>query len=331
MIGPWAHNMSSPFTGIGFGDDSGAPIRAYQLAWFDHWLKGAPEEAAHATPWAWHHVRAEVDEAPVHIFVMGVNRWRDEQEWPLARTRYTALYLASKGHANTLKGDGGLTWNLGKKAKPDQFTYDPRDPVPTMGGAVCCDPKIFPWGPMDQRPVEKRKDVLVYSSDPLKQDLEVTGPVHVVLYASTSAPDTDFTAKLMDVFPSGEARNLSDGLLRVRYRHGLDKNELAEPREVYPLTIDAGVTSNVFLAGHRIRVEISSSNFPRFDRNPNTGRPFADETILKKAQQTVYHSRVYPSHVLLPVISELTSPATSRYGAKRSPTSPAKGLTFQAR
>ena len=181
MIGPWPHNMSSPFSGVGFGNDSGAPIRAYQIAWFDHWLKGTPEEAAHYTahytPWAWHNVRAEVDEAPVHIFVMGVNRWRDEQEWPLARTRYTALYLASKGHANTGKGDGGLAWNFEKKAKPDQFTYDPRDPAPTMGGAVCCDPKVFPWGPMDQRPVEKRKDVLVYTSDPLKQDLEVTGPV----------------------------------------------------------------------------------------------------------------------------------------------------------
>ena len=335
MIGPWPHNMSSPFSGVGFGNDSGAPIRAYQIAWFDHWLKGTPEEAAHYTahytPWAWHNVRAEVDEAPVHIFVMGVNRWRDEQEWPLARTRYTALYLASKGHANTGKGDGGLAWNFEKKAKPDQFTYDPRDPAPTMGGAVCCDPKVFPWGPMDQRPVEKRKDVLVYTSDPLKQDLEVTGPVRVLLYASTTAPDTDFTAKLIDVFPSGEARNLTDGLLRVRYRHGLDKAEPADPGEIYPLNIDAGVTSNVFLAGHRIRVEISSSNFPRFDRNPNTGRALADETILKKAQQTIYHSRMYPSRVLLPVVPELTSPATARYGAKRSPSSPATGLTFQAR
>jgi putative CocE/NonD family hydrolase len=331
MIGPWPHNMSSLFAGIGFGNDSSAPIRAYQIEWFDHWLKGTPEGATRYTPSTWHNVPAEVDEAPMHIFVMGVNRWRDEQEWPLARTRYTALYLAGKGHANTLKGDGGLVWKVEKKAKPDQFTYDPRDPVPTMGGAVCCDPKIFPWGPMDQRSVEKRKDVLVYTSEALKQDLEVTGPVRVVLYAASSAPDTDFTAKLIDVFPSGEARNLTDGLLRVRYRHGLDKAELGEPGEIYPLTIDAGVTSNVFLPGHRIRVEISSSNFPRFDRNPNTGRPLADETVLKKAQQSVYHTRIYPSHVLLPVVPELTSPATSRYGAKRSPTGPAKGLTFQAR
>jgi len=327
MIGPWPHNMSSAFAGVAFGNDSGAPIRAYQIAWFDHWLKGAPEEALRYTPFSWHTARAEVDEAPVHIFVMGVNRWRDEQEWPLARTRYTAFYLTSKGHANTGKGDGALVGTLGKKAKPDQFLYDPRDPVPTMGGAVCCDPKVFPWGPMDQRPVEKRKDVLVYTSDPMKQDLEVTGPVKVVLYASSSAPDTDFTAKLIDVFPSGEARNLTDGLLRVRYRNGLEKAELSRPGEIYPLTIDAGVTSNVFLEGHRIRVEISSSNFPRFDRNPNTGRTLADETVLKKAQQTVYHSRVYASHVLLPVVPEFAPSAT----AKKTPLSQGKGLMFQAR
>jgi putative CocE/NonD family hydrolase len=166
----------------------------------------------------------------------------------------------------------------------------------------------------------------------LKQDLEVTGSIQVVLYASTSAPDTDFTAKLVDVFPTGEARNLTDGVLRMRYRRGLDKAELAQPGEVYPLTIDAGVTSNVFLKGHSIRVEISSSNFPRFDRNPNTGRSVADETSLNKAAQTVYHGAMYPSHVLLPVVpaagQELTSAIGSRYGAKGSP---AKSLASQAR
>jgi putative CocE/NonD family hydrolase len=324
MIGPWPHNMSSAFAGIAFGNDSSAPIRSYQLAWFDHWLKGSPEDAERYTPSTWHRTRAEVDEAPAHIFVMGANRWRDEQEWPLARTRYTPLYLTSKGHANSLKGDGALAWRVERKDKPDHFTYDPRDPVPTMGGAVCCDPKVFPWGPMDQRLIEKRKDVLVYTSEPLKQDLEVTGPIRVELYASTSARDTDFTAKLIDVFPSGEARNLTDGLLRVRYRHGVEKPELATPDEILTLTVDAGVTSNVFLAGHSIRLEISSSNFPRFDRNPNTGGSLADETVLKKAQQTIFHDRLRASHILLPVVPELTSPATSRYGAKRSFTSQAR-------
>ena len=181
LIGPWAHNMSTPFSGINFGDDSSAPIRAYQIEWFDHWLKGTPEDAKRYSNEAWHQVRSLVDEAPVHLFVMGVNRWRDEQEWPLARTRYTPLYLVSKGHANTLKGDGKLEWKLEKKAKADNFSYDPRNPVPTRGGAVCCDPKIFPWGPMDQRAVEGRPDVLVYTTAPLKDDLEVTGPIRVML------------------------------------------------------------------------------------------------------------------------------------------------------
>src|SRR5579863_736883 len=249
MIGPWAHNMSTKLS-ADFGADASAPIRSYQIEWFDHWLKGTPEEALRYSPATWHHTRSEMDEAPVHIFVMGVNRWRDEQEWPLARTRYTPLYLASKGRANSLNGDGALDWKI-KKGKPDQYTYDPRSPVPTTGGAVCCDPKIFPWGPVDQSSVEKRSDVLVYTSAPLKQPIEVTGPIQVSLYASTSALDTDFTAKLVDVFPSGEARNLTDGILRARYHRSIEKPELLHPGEIYPLTIDTGVTSNVFLAGHR--------------------------------------------------------------------------------
>ncbi|HUA17625.1 MAG TPA: CocE/NonD family hydrolase [Bryobacteraceae bacterium] len=317
MIGPWAHNMSTPFAGVGFGSDSSAPIRSYQIEWFDHWLKGEPDEAASYTPEMWHETRGEVDRAPVHIFVMGVNRWRDEPQWPLARAKSTPFYLESRRGANSLGGDGALDWKLAKSRSRDQFTYDPRNPVPTRGGAVCCNPKIFPWGPMDQRPVERRKDVLVYTSAPLKQDLEVTGPIRVVLYASTSAPDTDFTAKLVDVFPNGEARNLTDGILRVRYRDGLDEAELARPGEVYRLKIDAGVTSNVFLRGHSLRVEISSSNFPRFDRNANTGRAFANETIFKKAQQLVYHSPQYPSYVLLPVIPEAETEARELHSRVR--------------
>jgi len=334
IIGPWPHNMSDPFSGVSFGDDSGSPIRAYQIEWFDHWLKGTPEQAENYEPETWHQVRAEVDEAPMHIFVMGVNRWRDEQEWPLARARNTPLYLVSNGHANTLKGTGTLDWKITRSSEPDRFTYDPHSPVPTMGGAVCCDPKVFPWGPMDQRAVEKRDDVLVYTTERLKRDLEVTGPIKVMLYVSSSALDTDFTAKLVDVFPNGEARNLTDGILRLRYRDGLDKAVLAEPGEIYPIVIDAGVTSNVFLAGHSIRVEISSSNFPRFDRNSNTGGSIADETHLEKAHQTIYHEAIYPSHVLLPVVPvphELTSKSATRYGSKKSQVGSSKGLTFQAR
>jgi len=233
---------------------------------------------------------------------MGANQWRDEHEWPLARTKMTSLYFGSKGRANTRTGDGALSARPPRRAPPDRFEFDPRNPVATTGGAICCNPKFSAWGPMDQRAVEMRPDVLVFTSTPVNEDLEVTGVVRVVLYAATSAPDTDFTAKLVDVFPTGEARNLTDGILRLRYRTSLEKSELAHPGEIYKLTIDAGVTSNVFLKGHRVRLEISSSNFPRFDRNPNTGRTIADETILRKASQTIYHDKAHPSRVELPVI-----------------------------
>jgi uncharacterized protein len=303
MIGPWAHNMSSKLD-ADFGNDASAPVRAYQIEWFDHWLKGEPDDEPEYKPATWHHTRAEMNQAPVHIFVMGINRWRDEQDWPLARARPTPVYLSSKGFANTLSGEGKLDWQPPHKDKPDKYVYDPHNPTPTDGGAVCCDPKIFPWGPVDQRPVERRADVLVYSSDPLKHDVEVTGPVRVVLYASTDGLDTDFTAKLVDVFPNGKATNLTDGILRARYRNSLEKAELLHAGEVYKLTIDAGVTSNVFLAGHRIRLEISSSNFPRFDRNPNTGGPIASETQLRTARQTVHHGGNTLSEMILPVIPE---------------------------
>lgn len=288
LIGPWPHNMSMRFPGVEFGPESNLPIRRLQFEWFDQWLKGKD------TPL--------LSRPPVQIFVMGINRWREEREWPLERARMVPFYFEGSGHANTLNGDGRLGVKPVKHEPPDQFVFDPRNPAPTAGGAVCCTPKIFPWGPMDQRPVERRRDVLVFSSQPLVTDLEVTGPVRVVLYASTTAPDTDFTAKLVDVFPDGVARNLTDGILRLRYRKSLEKPELAEPGKVYKITIDAGVTSNVFLKGHRIRLEISSSNFPRFDRNPNTGTPVADEVRLRKALQTIYHDKEHPSHVLLPIV-----------------------------
>jgi putative CocE/NonD family hydrolase len=164
---------------------------------------------------------------------------------------------------------------------------------------------------MDQRPVEQRDDILVYTSKPLSREMEVTGPIRAVVYVSTSAPDTDFTAKLVDVFPNGEARNLTDGILRLRYRSGLDKAVLAKPGEVYPITIDAGVTSNVFLPGHRVRVEISSSNFPRFDRNLNTGGSLADDQAPHKAVETVYHGKKYPSRIVLPVVPEASASSST--------------------
>lgn len=291
MIGPWAHNMSAEFAGVNFGPEAKVPLRKYQLEWFDYWLKSPGKRDA-----------APVPGPPARIFVMGANRWRDENEWPPARARATRFYLSSRGRANTLEGDGVLKSRVPGAEPADRFVYDPRDPVPTAGGPVCCNPKVIPWGPMDQRAIEKRPDVLVYTSQPLRRDLEVTGPVRVVLYVSTSAPDTDFTAKLVDVFPDGHARNLTDGILRLRYRQSLEKALPASPGEAYAITINAGVTSNVFLRGHRIRLEISSSNFPRFDRNPNTGGSIADARTGRPAVQTVYHDRTRPSHLLLPVI-----------------------------
>jgi len=290
LIGPWPHNMAEKLEGVDFGPDAAVSLRGIQMQWFDQFLKGKD------TPL--------LSQAPVRVFVMGANRWRDEPEWP-PRALPARFYLESRGHANTLAGDGRLDAAAPSGAAgSDRFVFDPRDPVPTAGGAACCNPKVFPWGPRDQRSVEQRRDVLVYTTAALRKDVEVIGPVRVVLYAATSARDTDFTAKLVDVFPDGRAQNLTDGILRIRYRKSLEKPELARPGEICRLTIDAGVTGNVFQKGHRIRMEISSSNFPRFDRNPNTGEPVADATELRKASQTVYHDARRPSYVLLPVIED---------------------------
>jgi putative CocE/NonD family hydrolase len=288
LIGPWPHNMSYKFADADFGPESVVPVRNLTIDWFDHWLNGKDTRTVSA--------------APLRIFVMGANKWLDEREWPPERARARNFYLVSQGHANTAAGDGALQDVPPRRAAADRFSFDPRDPVPTRGGAVCCNPRVFPWGPMDQRPVEQRRDVLVFTTRPLEQDLEVVGPVKAVLYVSTNQRDTDFTAKLVDVFPDGSARNLTDGILRLRYRNSLERPEPARPGEMYEITLDAGIASNSFLRGHRIRVEISSSNFPRFDRNPNTGAAVAGETRLVKANQTIYHDRQHPSRLILMVM-----------------------------
>ncbi len=291
IVGPWPHNFSYRFPGMDYGPDARIPLRTLQLDWLDYWLK-RPDRARPKTP----------PGAPLRIFVMGANRWRDEQEWPLARAQATPFYLASHGRANSATGDGLLRSTPAEDIEPDRFIYDPLDPVPTAGGAICCNPKLLPPGPLDQRAVESRRDVLVYTSPPLKAPLEATGPVRAVLHVSTSAPDTDFTAKLVDVYPGGRALNVTDGILRLRYRESLEHPAPARPGTVYEITIDMGVTSIEFGRGHRIRLEVSSSNFPRFDRNPNTGRPIADEHRLVTAAQAVYHDLERPSHLLLPVV-----------------------------
>jgi putative CocE/NonD family hydrolase len=290
LVGPWAHLFpyTSP-TSTGTGDiDFGAAamidLHEIQLRWFDHWLKGINTGI--------------LDEPPVKLFVMGENRWRDENEWPLARTRYTPYYLHSRGHANTASGDGALSPQMPGDEPPDAFAYDPADPVPTRGGNTL----ILAMGVQDQRPVESRPDVLVYTSDAMTAPFEVTGPLAVTLFAASSAPDTDFTAKLVDVRPDGFAQILADGIVRARYRNSRESATPLTPDEVTRFTIDLWATSYVFLPDHRIRVEISSSNFPRFDRNLNTGEDQATATRWQTARQTVFHDPRYPSHIVLPVI-----------------------------
>jgi putative CocE/NonD family hydrolase len=290
IVGPWTHARPGPNTSkigdVDFGPTAGFDSEALVIRWFRHWMGGAPG----TTPADW-------DGPPVRIFVMGENRWRDEQEWPLARAKATPYYLQSGGAANSLAGDGRLSPATPAAAeKPDTFTYDPTKPVPT--GAF----GAYSRAPGDRRNTQKRPDVLVYTSDPLVQSLEVTGPVQLVLWASSSARDTDFTAALSDVHPDGTARALTDGILRARYRASRTAPALLTPGEPYEFTIEIGATSNVFRPGHRIRVEISSSNFPRYDRNPNTGAPFATDAATVVARQTVFHDAGRPSRLVLPVV-----------------------------
>ena len=299
-IGPWAHDPGLRFRTEDFGPAANLRIRSTQADWFDHLLKTSSKEEMHEPA------------APLlHVFVMGPDTWREEHEWPLSRTRYTPLYLSSQGSANTGAGDGELQWNQVRSAPADAFTYDPQNPVLTTGGSICCDPKILPPGPLDQSAVERRPDVLVYTSAPLDRDTEATGPVRVTLYVSTSANDTDFTAKIVDVQPDGRPLIVCDGIQRMRYRLSLEKPVFVKQNNAYQITVDAGVTSYVFMAGHRIRLEISSSNFPKFDRNLNSTRPNAEEWKIIKARQTIYHGIDYPSAVVLPIIPPANLKASS--------------------
>ncbi len=290
VVGPWPHALSDStrLGDVDFGAPSMIDLDAEELRWFDYWLKGIDNGI--------------IDEPPIRLFIMGINQWRDEREWPLARTRWQKWYLHSGGQANTVLGDGRLSRDPPRDEAADRFVYDPEYPVQTVGGNNCCSPHIVPWGPYDQRAVEMRNDVLCYTSLPLEEDVEVTGPIKLVLFAATDALDTDWTGKLVDVAPDGLAINLCDGILRARFRDSFTDPHLLEPAKIYECEIDLSVTGNVFLKGHRIRLEVSSSNFPRFDRNPNTGHAFGTDAELRPAQQTIHHSSRYPSHVLLPVI-----------------------------
>jgi uncharacterized protein len=242
-------------------------------------------------------------EKPVKIFVMGKNEWRDEDDWPLARAKSTKYYLHSNGGtANGLGGNGSLSTSAPAEEKADQYVYDPSDAVPTIGGPLCCGALPTGIGPEDQRPAEGRSDVLVFATPAFEKDLEVTGPVTLDLYVSSSAVDTDFTGMLVDVWPNGFAQNLTSGILRMRYRKSQEKPELANPGETYHVTLDLWATSNVFLAGHKLRLEVSSSNFPRFDRNLNTGEIQSRGTRMIKATNTIYHDKAHPSALIVPVV-----------------------------
>jgi uncharacterized protein len=279
IIGPWSHAEPVKFPD---GSTAGSYRRASltpSLPWFDHELLHRPIDASLA--------------APVRIYVMGENVWRDEPAWPLERARYTTFYLRSGGHANSVRGDGSLSLEApDADERADSYTYDPRDPVPTRGGAMLG----LRAGIYAQNEVEQRADVLVYSTEPLTKDTEVTGPISVVLQVTTSAPNTDFTAKLVDVHPDGKTYNVSDGILRRSYPARMSESS---PQEI---TIDLWPTSMLFRGGHRIRLEVSSSNYPRYDRNPNTGRETATETEPQPAGQQLIHNSVAASRIVLPVI-----------------------------
>jgi uncharacterized protein len=290
MVGPWSHAV--PFQNlvgaVDFGLRSGpvsVDVDGMQLGFFDTWLKG----------------KSATDGAPVKLFIMGINEWRDEKEWPPAGTEFRSYFLHSRGRANSAAGDGALSVGAPASEPADHYLYNPADPVPTLGGGLCCYPGALQGGAWDQQSVENRADVLVYSTEPLADDVEVVGPVRLELFASSSATDTDFTGKLVDVSPCGTALNLTDGILRARYRESQSEERMLKPGEPAKFEIDMWSTANVFKKGHRIRLEVSSSNFPRFDRNPNTGHPLYADAEMRPAMQTVLHERAYPSRLVLPI------------------------------
>ena len=293
VIGPWDHlnwgrTGSTPAPLLkDIGPVADSPINELMLAWYDHFLKGADT--------------AVVDGPRVDYFLMGANRWKSAPAWPLPGTQWTRYYLS--GHGDIAARTGALSTSRPDPGQEgDHFTYDPLNPAPSLGGHSCCGAQSGPQGPYDQTPVEQRSDVLVYSSDPLPVDTEVTGPVTVELWAQSSAVDTDFTAKLSVVKPDGTVINLNDGILRTALRDSLSDPQPIIPGRPYPYRIAIWPTSYLFGAGDRIRVEISSSDYPQFAPNPNTGLPFGRSAATRVAAQTILHDPAHPSAVVIPVI-----------------------------
>jgi putative CocE/NonD family hydrolase len=294
LIGPWTHT-SGPVNYVGEVDfglaasgiaiDLRHSITDIHRQWFDAQLKGQPEGA---------------NEPAVRIFTMGENRWRTAPDWPLPDTTPTAFYLISSGGANTAAGDGRLTRERSLRARTDHFVYDPANPVPTVGGNTLMTPSL-PAGPYDQREVEQREDVLVYTSAPLEAPLRIAGGVTARLYVASDAPDTDFVVRLTDVHPDGRSINIVDGITRMRYRAGAAPGATMTGGAVYEVSVDCWATSHVFLPGHRLRVQVTSSCFPRWNRNLNTGGSNEHDAEFRTAHQAVLHGPEHPSHILLPV------------------------------
>lgn len=257
-------------------------------AWWDLWLKGESNNFKKTTP-------------RVQFYTMGSNQWQAAEQWPPKNTKMTTYYLDSKGDANTLVGSGKLTRKRPSTDRPDTFTYDPMNPVPSLGGNVCCTGNAIKGGAFDQRIREGRTDILVYTTEALDKGVEVSGFIEATLYLSSDVKDTDITIKLIDVHPNGEAYNLDETIQRVRYREGYDKEVFMEKGTIYPINLTPMATSNYFKKGHKIRIEVSSSNFPRFARNLNTGGNNYDEHEGVIARNTIHHSKSYPSHIKLPI------------------------------
>jgi putative CocE/NonD family hydrolase len=288
VVTPWAHTNPNEIVGeLWFGPEAGLPLfgnlHQWRRTFFETFLNGG----------------GPVESPPVRIFVMGANCWRDEDDWPLRR---------AADHRHYLRSEGRLTREAPAEEAPDEFLYDPADPVTTVGGNT-----LFPFptaagglfaGARDRRGIRDRPDVLCYTGEALREDLEVTGPLKATIYVSTSARDTDFTLALVDVYPDGRAIGIADGILRLRYRENFARQRLATPGDVYEIEIDLAATSNVFKAGHRIGVEVSSSNFPRFDRNPNYGGTIAKaiESDFVVARQHIFHDTNRASYITLPVV-----------------------------
>ena len=290
IIGPWGHGPTQSFGGVDFTPAAMIDMFDLQLSFYDYHLKGIQNGLD--------------EEKPVKLFYMGVNKWRSESDWPVPGTQYRELYLTGTGPANSVRGEGMLTFTRPEKSGSDSYRYDPESPVPTTGGNNCCGTPTVA-GPADQRPLERRDDLLVYTSDFMSESLTIAGPVKMKLHAATDGPDTDWMIKLTDVYPDGYSMPVSEGILRARFREGLDKIKLLKPDQVYEYAIELTPTANVFLPGHRIRVDITSSNFPQFDRNPNTGEPLGSGSKTRVARQTIYHGGNYLSQIIVPVVPAL--------------------------